>query len=1530
MESVRSREVCVTGGLAGDGPHFVSTVVGLNSLPAGGNIIAIGFYGPHIHVSQGSMGGWDTFGLEQTITKSSSNVLYEIDGKSALDLYKMYLGKFAKDLPGAALLFPLSVTLPNGKDPVVRTILSIDQTNNSMIFAGDVPVGSRVRFMKANFDNLIEAASFAAQDSVKNLKEDNSKLSILISCVGRKLILNTRVDEELEAVKEALGKNVVTTGFYSYGEIAPCVSGNNCCELHNQTMTITTFEEETFVMNKLLQKQINKHLDAEIRNHPAVQSLLQAVNDSYAALEQDKDILHHAFTISEQGYKEVNANLLNEFKLKRSSIDKLKESLHHLNADQNFQVENDDEALVSIIGYINSEIDKRKASEENLSRTNQLLSTLLTNLHSGILIENEDRKILFANQLFCDQFSIPATPDQLVGADCAESAEQNKHNFSNPEAFVATINDILVHRTKATGIEFEMVNGNTLSLDYIPVYIEGEYKGHLWEYTNITERKETERSLMNLNTLRENILNGTNLALVYVNNDGLIKSFNRGAEEMLAFDATEVTDRENITSFFDATELQQRAKQLTSELGSVVKPNFEALVTKVKNGHVDTNEWTYIGKGNKKEYVVLSVSRIKDANSGQDGYLFVARNITEQIETKLALDKSEARYRDIVEKSSDIIFKTDETGLFTYVNQVAERITGYSRSELLGLRFNELIREDYRSRTAEFYRKQISERTPSTYFEFPIFNKQGKEIWIGQSVQFSVTESNNFELIALAIDITNQKQAELEIIRSNQRLELFQTLINHTYDAIDVSKEDGQLMYVNNEAAKRYGIDVSKLDNYTVSDLDPIFKDKARWEAKLEKLKTTDFITLESENVNHQTGETFPVELTLRYVKINEVGYVIANSRNISTRKKIEHLLQSQEQKYRNIIANMNLGLLEVDLDDNIRFANQSFTQMCGYDMYELIGKKAAPLFTSPESQSLIKYKNSLRREGVADSYELQVVDKKGEKKWWLISGAPLYNETGLLIGTIGIHLDITAQKKLEEDLENAKTRAEQGSKAKEAFIANMSHEIRTPLSAITGMIRELSKENLNSKQKSYVQNSENASKHLLSVINNILDISKIEAGELGIEHANFSLTESLNKTITMLKPRAIEKGIELKLNIESNVFDPVVGDELRIEQILINLLGNAIKFTNQGFVELGCSVLVDNPASQKLELRVSDTGVGMATSYLDRIFSKFSQEDKSTSRKFGGTGLGMAITYQLVQLMNGEIHVSSVKNKGSEFSVILTFPKGNKTKFSTQTETMTSEELTDMRILLVEDNKMNRLVAQNTLKHSGCVITEAVDGKEAIRLLRTNTYDVILMDIQMPEMNGIEATKMIRNELKINTPIIALTANAFKTELEECKAAGMDAYVTKPFDEAVLIRTIYNFRKQSNTNLVTSNNSENVNPESLYDLKRLMDISRGDADMLYTIIQMFLDQTRASVKTMGAKLQARDFEEVSRIAHKIKPNLLNVGINSLSEDIHALELSAKTNVDVKDIESRFNKVEKTLDIVFESLQLKFPHKNMN
>jgi PAS domain S-box-containing protein len=853
------------------------------------------------------------------------------------------------------------------------------------------------------------------------------------------------------------------------------------------------------------------------------------------------------------------------------------------------------------------------------------------------------------------------------------------------------------------------------------------------------------------------------------------------------------------------------------------------------------------------------------------------------------IKKSEAQYKSILNLASDIIYKTDSLGNFIYCNKAAEKISGYSSSELLTKHYSSLIRQDYKKKTLFFYYNQLKNNVTSTYFEFPIITKSGEERWFGQSVQLIKKESD-CEFIALVIDITKQKENEFQLIEANKKMMLLQTLINNTSDAIQVSTENGQMVYINNEASKRLGIDVNKISEFNVKDFEKIFHNNDEfWKEHVNEVKSKGTLIIEGENLNRLTNHIYPVEVTVRYIEINAIGYIIATSRDITERKIIQDTINKQKEKYQNIIANMNLGLLEVDLEDKIQYVNPGFERISGYAAKELIGKSAGEILLTDSFSDLSQQKLKQRAKGISDMYEIPIKNKNGDLKWWMISGAPNYDNDGKLIGSIGIHLDITEQKELELQLELAKSKAEESSKAKEAFLANMSHEIRTPLNAIIGMIRELSKEILTQKQSQFVHNTSVASQHLLSVLNNILDISKIEAGELQLDIHHFDIVEIFNDIMSIMTIKANEKNIYLKVNNPKNVDHIFLGDSSRLRQVFLNLIGNAIKFTHDGGITIDYTVEYLKNDYYSVIVIITDSGVGMEESYLKNIFNKFSQEDTSTSRKYGGSGLGMAITYELIQLMNGSINIESEKNKGTSVTVNLLLQKGNLDLVETTDIIEESNVLEDAEILLVEDNEFNRAVAGNTLSYYKCKITEAVDGEKAVDILKSGKkFDLILMDLQMPILDGFDATKIIRNDLKVNTPIVALTANAFKSELEQCMKIGMNDYVTKPFDEETLIKVMIK-SMLSGSNIKDVKVSE-TKEQALYDLNKLISLSRNDNEYVKKMVNIFIDQSTFAIKQINSSYANGDLVSVSKIVHKIKPSIDGMDIKILYDEVRDIE----------------------------------------
>jgi len=606
---------------------------------------------------------------------------------------------------------------------------------------------------------------------------------------------------------------------------------------------------------------------------------------------------------------------------------------------------------------------------------------------------------------------------------------------------------------------------------------------------------------------------------------------------------------------------------------------------------------------------------------------------------------------------------------------------------------------------------------------------------------------------------------------------------------------------------------------------------------------------------------------------------------NIRNRQKWEKKLRIQEEKYRNIIANMNLGLLEVDIEDTIVFANQTFCEMSGYQLDELKGQKASNLFIPLEKRELTIDKPVSTSFSITDSYEIRIETKSNKHSWWFSSGAPNYNDKGQFTGRIGIYLDISEQKNLEMELAKAKSVAEEAAKSKELFLANMSHEIRTPLNVIIGMIRELGKQNLGADQRFYVAQSDSAAKHLLTILNHILDMAKIDSGELTLEKHDFSVSAVATNAYSILHSQAKEKNLAFNLQIDKSIYTAHVGDEGRLRQVLINILGNAIKFTEVGYVDFRVELIREFPQDQRIRFTVRDTGIGMSEEFRRKIFNKFSQEESASNRKYEGTGLGMTIAREMVLLMGSDITIESKKGEGTTISFEITLPKGDISKLRFAGGKIEQNAYSGKKILIVEDNDMNRFIAIQSLHFFGCDVDEALNGLEAIKKVKQNAYDLILMDIQMPEMDGLEATLHIRNQLKLATPIIALTANAFRHDIDRYLRAGMDNFVTKPFSEEELFAKIGPFL----LNKVESESNESEQ-EPLYNLASLEEISRGDKDFIDKMLSMFIDVSLKAIDEFDEALRVKNYQQISKTAHRIKPSIDNMGIVSLKDKIRALE----------------------------------------
>lgn len=510
--------------------------------------------------------------------------------------------------------------------------------------------------------------------------------------------------------------------------------------------------------------------------------------------------------------------------------------------------------------------------------------------------------------------------------------------------------------------------------------------------------------------------------------------------------------------------------------------------------------------------------------------------------------------------------------------------------------------------------------------------------------------------------------------------------------------------------------------------------------------------------------------------------------------------------------------------------------------------------------------------------------------------------------------------EKRQLELGEARRLAEQSVEAKGQFLANMSHEIRTPMNGVLGMTELALATELTDKQRNYLEFVNQSAIRLLGVIDDILDFSKIEAGKIVLRPVEFNLVDLLTELIQMFHLGAKEKNISLKYSLQDEAPYLLIGDSGRLLQVLINLLGNAIKFTEKGEIELSVSVRGNAKDETVLTFSVMDTGMGIPSGAIRKIFNAFEQADGSMTRSHGGTGLGLSIASKLVALMGGRIWVESEEGKGSVFSFTARFAQqklalasegrdddSKLPKIADQThfvDRLANIDLKGMHILLAEDDVVNRMVAESNIEELGCRVTSAANGEEAVNAFAGDAFDLILMDIQMPVMNGMIATQLIRKELKLSTPIIAFTANAIDSEISKYMSFGMEDFIVKPYREIELYEKIEKFTRINITNM----NAEKTNAK-LYDLTYLNELSQGDESFTQQIIEAFLVMAEQSIEQLRLAQAGNDIAVVRKIAHKIKPTLANFQVTSIKSLIDKLNQADSGSINEAELKMDVDKV---------------------
>ncbi len=679
----------------------------------------------------------------------------------------------------------------------------------------------------------------------------------------------------------------------------------------------------------------------------------------------------------------------------------------------------------------------------------------------------------------------------------------------------------------------------------------------------------------------------------------------------------------------------------------------------------------------------------------------------------------------------------------------------------------------------------------------------------------------------------------------------------------------------------------------------------------------------------------------------NEVTQVIGFGLNITDTKKIEEQLKLNEKRYRDLFNFSQAYICTHDLDGKLLTVNPAMCELLGYTQDELTGKMLTDFLPKDDIKKFYTdYLDQVINNGNANGV-FRIKRNKGES-FILYKNFKVDGE-GSESYIIGFAQDITDRVHAEKDLMDAKKVTEDANKAKESFLANMSHEIRTPMTGILGIANLLSKTGLDEQQKKFTTLISESANNLLTIVNDVLDIEKIAAGKIDLESIPFKIEDKVFTTLQSFQFKAEDKNINLLLN--STLPDDliVIGDPFRLSQILNNLLSNALKFTTEGEISINMDFRKNEAKSIIIEIQVRDSGIGIKSDKLADIFKPFVQASTDTTRKFGGTGLGLTICKNLVEMQGGEINVNSIMNEGTTFTITIPYEKGDESMLPQDNkDDLNFKDLESINILVAEDVELNQFLIKHILESWGCEVSVVSNGKEAVEMAKKQHFDLILMDIQMPEMDGITATKIIRSlniveksvvdksliTKKIRTlnardtssiPIIALTANALKGDGLRYLNIGMNGYITKPYTEEKLfqvindvIKTNDKLRSRIQPKPKSTAEKDERDPEKLYDLSMVDAIGKDDKEFAKNIISIFLESMPGNIDALIKAGHEKNYDQISKVAHKMKSSIDLLGINTLKLTIRKLE-----NVVAGDMECEMNiqSVKQTLSEVF--IQLK-------
>jgi PAS domain S-box-containing protein len=857
-------------------------------------------------------------------------------------------------------------------------------------------------------------------------------------------------------------------------------------------------------------------------------------------------------------------------------------------------------------------------------------------------------------------------------------------------------------------------------------------------------------------------------------------------------------------------------------------------------------------------------------------------------------DEKEKRAVELIIANKELIFQNDEKEKRAAELIIANKELIFQNDEK-GKRADELI---VVNKKLEFQNKEKEKRADELF----IANQE-------LIFQTGEKEKRAAELVIADIELDFQNKEKEKRELANLKLEAFsnslklasqysRSLIESSLDPLVTISDEGKITDVNEASIKITGID---RDYLIGTDFSNYFTEPDKAAKGYQQVFAKGFVADYPLTIKHKNGKLTDVMYNASVYKDDKgnVLGVFAAARDVTAQK---------------LLSNYSLSLIEASRDPlftispegKITDMNEATVRVTGVSRHELIGTDFFNYFTQP-NKAKEGYQEVFDKGFVAD-YPLTIMD--GKLTDVLFNGSTYKDDRGNVLGAVVVARDITDQKRIEKELieakvaaelatviaEEAKRKAEDATriaedavKSKQQFLSNMSHEIRTPMNAIIGFTKVVLKTELSAKQKEYLTAIKMSGDALIVLINDILDLAKVDAGKMTFENTPFKMASSISAMLHLFETKIQEKNLELTKEYDRNIPEVLIGDPVRLHQIILNLVSNAVKFTAKGRIMVRVKLVNEDEENVSIEFAVSDTGIGISENKMTKVFDNFQQASSNTARLFGGTGLGLAIVKQLVEQQGGVVEVKSTLDVGSIFSFTLDFQK---TAATAEMETEIIElntAIKNIKVLVVEDMALNQLLMRTILDDFGFERDIAANGKIAVEKLTQRDvhgalqiYDIILMDLQMPEMNGFEATEYIRNTLKSKIPIIALTADVTTVDLAKCKAVGMNDYLAKPIDERLLYSKIVGLvKKPIAHNVKKENILAPIKKVRCINLDYLHKMTKSNPTLILEMIAVYLEQTPFLINEMKSSFQEKNWVILQSVLHKMIPSFSIMGINT-------------------------------------------------